>query len=129
MADFHVLLVEDDEVDRIAVQRAFRGTDVRVEAVDSGGAAVRRLEDAAGIDLVLLDLSLPDMTGLDVLRQVGRLSIPTVVWTTSTRQGDVNRCYAQGAQGFLPKPQDPARLKDDLDAVVRCWRTMRFRKP
>ena len=112
-----ILLVEDDPEDEAATIEALGGSGVahRVHVVREGPAALEFLREQAAARrklpmLVLLDLKLPRMDGLEVLRairaepQLHRL--PVVVLTTSDHPSDLERSYDLGANSFIRKPVD-----------------------
>jgi CheY-like chemotaxis protein len=112
-----ILLVEDDADDEAATIEALGGSGVShaVHVVRDGTSALEFLR--AGADagrrqpvVVLLDLNLPRMDGLEVLREIRAdprtHSLPVVVLTTSEAASDVERSYALGANSFIRKPVD-----------------------
>ena len=131
-----MLLVEDSSTDIKITQRALRESGAAVElvvlrdgqeAVDyllrhktpNGQSAWRRP------DLILLDLNLPRLSGVEVLRQVRankalRL-IPVVVLTTSHRVEEIQDLYAAGANTYIEKPQDFKRFVDVLRTIQHYW--------
>lgn len=122
---WQVVVVEDEEADRIFITKAFeRGAhDYDVTACSSGVEALAHLEqcsaDGTPPDLVLLDLSLPTMSGLDVLTEIRqRETFPAlivIVFTSSSYRREVDAAYTAGANAFVTKP---ARLAD-LDRLVQ----------
>ena len=128
-----VLLVEDDTNDVLLVRRAFRraGLDARIEVAPDGEAAVAfltRALTATAPGLVLLDLKLPRLPGLDVLgwlrRQPGLRRLPVVVLTSSRERSDVDRAYDLGANSFLVKPVGFAELLEMVKALDLYWLRM-----
>jgi chemotaxis family two-component system response regulator Rcp1 len=131
-----LLLVEDGAAEVQIVQRALRalGRDVLLNVVRDGQEAVEYLlgqgRFAGGNhnslpDLVLLDLHMPRLDGLEVLAQVRRHPetklLPIVVWTTSCEQDDIRAAYAAGANSYIEKPHDYERLRAILETVLRYW--------
>jgi two-component system, response regulator len=122
-----VLVAEDDLGDRALLQEAFQacGASVDLRFVTNGeellGYLYRRppWEKVERPDLVLLDLNMPQMGGLDALRRVKAhpdlRSIPGVVLTTSRAEEDIADAYAQGASIYIVKPGS----LDELVGVVR----------
>ncbi|MGW0193233.1 response regulator transcription factor [Nonomuraea sp. NPDC003201] len=112
-----VLLVEDD--DRLA--SALTTALVRHgHQVTRAGLAVDALRLAGGVDFVLLDLGLPDMDGLDVLRRLRRVSaVPLIVVTARTEEREVLRGLRSGADDYLVKPFRTVELMARMEAVVR----------
>ncbi|MFG2002896.1 response regulator transcription factor [Spirillospora sp. NPDC048911] len=112
-----VLLVEDDDrlADALGTALAERGHRVdRVTRADDG----LRLKD--GADFVLLDLGLPDMDGLDMLRRLRRVSaVPVIVLTARTEERTVLQGLRAGADDYLTKPFRIMELLARMDAVAR----------
>ena len=76
-------------------------------------------------DLILLDLNLPRLTGREVLQRIRATpalrAVPVVVLTTSRRLEDVQQMYEAGANTYVEKPQDFARLVQVLQTIQRYW--------
>ncbi len=112
-----VLLVEDD--DRLA-SALTTALDRHGHQVTRAGRAVDALRLAGGADFVLLDLGLPDMDGLDVLRRLRRVSaVPLIVVTARTEEREVLRGLRSGADDYLVKPFRTVELMARMEAVVR----------
>ncbi|MEU8355029.1 response regulator transcription factor [Nonomuraea sp. NPDC048882] len=112
-----VLLVEDD--DRLA-SALTTALDRHGHQVTRAGLAVDALRLAGGADFVLLDLGLPDMDGLDVLRRLRRVSaVPLIVVTARTEEREVLRGLRSGADDYLVKPFRTVELMARMEAVVR----------
>ncbi|MDT3395370.1 response regulator transcription factor [Streptomyces sp. B1866] len=112
-----VLLVEDDDrlADVLARALALRGHPVR---------RATRADDAlrlkTGVDFVLLDLGLPDLDGLELLRRLRRVSdLPVIVVTARADEGTVLQGLRSGADDYLVKPFRIAELLARMDAVAR----------
>jgi DNA-binding response OmpR family regulator len=103
MPPAHVLVVEDDARLRGLVREALEATGHRVTAVGTGGDALLRALEG-GIDLVLLDLNLPDVDGIEIARRLANEEVPIVMLTA---RGDVasrvEGLYA-GAADYVTKP-------------------------
>jgi CheY-like chemotaxis protein len=131
-----ILLVEDDPADVQIAQRALAATGGRADliVVRDGVEAVDYLlrRGPYGADpgwrspaLVLLDLNLPRVHGLDVLRQIRAQpplsSVPVIVLTTSRHPEDVRQTYAAGANTYIEKPQDFDRFVEVLQTIQHYW--------
>ncbi len=116
-----VLLVEDNPTDAELTLRALRGKGLRnefvvardgQEALDflfaQGTYADRDVRN--GPNLVLLDLRLPKMSGIEVLKKIKSdertKAIPVVVLTSSRQEPDIEKCYQLGANSYIVKPVD-----------------------
>lgn len=112
-----VLLVEDDGGVADAVTGALAAHGHVTERVVRGADALVRHQDT---DLVLLDLGLPDVDGLDVLRKLRKVSTtPVIVLTARGDERSVVRGLRLGADDYLVKPVRLAELLARIDAVVR----------
>jgi CheY-like chemotaxis protein len=127
-----ILLVEDDPEDEAATIQALGGSGVAhaVQVVRDGPAALEWLwrEVDAGRRLpvvVLLDLKLPRMDGLEVLRRLRAdprtRPVPVVVLTTSEASSDLERSYDLGANSFIRKPVDFPRFAKAIADLGFYW--------
>lgn len=125
-----ILLVEDNPSDCEIIRRSVARGGLQVDlVVASGGQEAVQILDCsfaggAPIDLVFLDLNLPDCDGVDILRHVRESNapqMPVVVLTTSDSQHDVTRCYRQGCNGYMVKPSSLAEYVSLLRASVGYW--------
>lgn len=115
-----VLLVEDDDGVASALVDLLGQTGASVVRVSHGTDALHRVK---GADLVLLDLGLPDMDGLDVLRTLRRASsVPVIIMTARDSDGSVVLGLRAGADDYLVKPARKAVLLARIDAVMRRLR-------
>jgi len=116
-----ILLVEDNEMNRDMLSRrlAKRGFDVVVALDGSSGAAAAAAEQP---DLILMDISLPDMDGCEVTRlvraQPATASIPIIALTAHAMETDRLRALDAGCQDYDTKPVDLARLLAKIDALL-----------
>ncbi|MCB5176416.1 response regulator [Microvirga lenta] len=109
-----IVMVEDDEGHARLIEKNIRRAGVcnEIRHYTSGTAALQHLLDPAirngGPLLVLLDLNLPDMSGVDILAQIKRDEklrlAPVVVLTTTDDQREIQRCYDLGANVYITKP-------------------------
>jgi two-component system, response regulator len=123
-----VLVVEDDGSYRWVIRRLLEsafGGEVAVEEAPSGGRALERIASEPLLDLVLLDLSLPDITGFDVLRRLRAEErtrrVPVIVVTSSQDERDVQRAYEDGANSFVSKSDSPEKTLQRLRLLPIYW--------
>jgi chemotaxis family two-component system response regulator Rcp1 len=135
----HILLVEDNEHDIFFVREVLKRIEQPIElsVVQDGAQALDFLyrraphTQAAPPTIILLDFNLPVKSGFDVLAALAHDAqlkcIPTIVLTTSTRPGDITRCYELGANAYLEKPAGLAKLYAVITAVIEFWGACKFR--
>ena len=112
-----ILLVEDNRVNRLVAEGILKKLGVRTDAVDNGAAALAALARER-YDLVLMDVQMPVMDGLEATRRIrgqetGR-RIPIVAMTAHAMQGDREKCLESGMDDYISKPISPKALADIL---------------
>jgi CheY-like chemotaxis protein len=132
----HVLLVEDNPDHEELIRRAFAeaGPAVRLSVARHGEEALDYLHRRGAYQdpgrsprprLILLDLRLPRVDGLEVLGEIKSSptlrATPVVVLTTSDSEHDVARAYAQHANSYLVKPAEFSRIRELIDQVQAYW--------
>ena len=115
-----VLLIEDDKMMARSIELMLGASGFIVEKVDRGEDGIEMAE-VFEYDLVLLDLTLPDMSGLDVLRTLrrGRVSTPILVLSASADVDGKVKALSLGADDYLTKPFHREELVARLRAVIR----------
>jgi two-component system response regulator len=136
MTDKPILLVEDNETDELLTLRAFKKSRVfneiivardGVEALDYlfGTGAYLGRDLTVTPQVILLDLGLPLIGGLDVLRRIRRdlrtSLLPVVVLTSSKEEEDIVRSYSLGANGYVRKPVEFEALCEAVRALDLYW--------
>lgn len=124
-----ILLVEDNANDAELTLRALKQRNLanRVLVCRDGAEAVEFFSDGAGPvpKVVLLDLKLPKLDGLEVLRRLKQddrtRSIPIVVLTSSREEPDIERAYALGANSYIVKPVDFEAFARAVSEVGLYW--------
>jgi DNA-binding NtrC family response regulator len=126
---FHdqVLVVEDDAAQRVGLQQLLRSWGFSVEAATDGQDALEKIA-ALHPAIVLTDLVMPRMGGLDLLRALRQQHDDEVTIVIMTAQGTVEsavEAIKQGAYDYISKPIDPQRLKILLDQIIERHDTLR----
>lgn len=118
MGGTSVLIVDDSSVMRKIVERALRqaGLDLtRVMEAGSGREGLEALEREK-VDLIVSDINMPGMDGLEFLRQLQSRALapgtPVVMITTESGEDHVREALAAGAQGYIRKPFTPDQVRD-----------------
>jgi CheY-like chemotaxis protein len=128
--ELHILLVDDDEVDVMNVQRAFEKNRLAnpIHVASNGLEALAKLRDGS-IDsprrLVLLDLNMPRMNGIEFLRALRAdpelQSTSVVVLTTSNEERDKVEAYRLNVAGYLLKPVTFTNFVDVMATLNKYW--------
>jgi two-component system KDP operon response regulator KdpE len=120
MSNEPLVLAIDDEVALLRlIKLELTGHGFRVITAESGHDGVR-MEDEHRPDLVLLDLSMPEMDGFEVMRQLrDRTNVPIILLTAKGSDKDRVRGLELGADDYLPKPFSPSELSARVRAVLR----------
>ncbi|HPE70349.1 MAG TPA: response regulator [Thermotogota bacterium] len=132
--DRSILLVEDNADDEMLIVRAIRKGQIanRIDVAHDGKEALDFLLDARGRirwenvpQVVLLDLKLPKISGLEVLeriRQVPELcTLPVVVLTSSDEERDIVQSYNLGANSYVKKPVDTTEFTRAITEMGLYW--------
>ena len=114
-----VLVVDDDETFRFVMERRLRGSGHHAECVGSGEAALERLATTV-FDVILLDLRMPGLSGVDTLRRMRDAEIATevVMLTGHPDYDDCVEAMKLGAFHYLRKPMEPALIEETLLVAV-----------
>ena len=119
----HILLVDDSKVNRMVAEARLKDAGFEVTSVDSGGAALEILERTdppPDLDAVLLDIMMPEIDGLEVLRRTRKLwnsiQLPVLMATARDQPEDVVEAMHLGANDYVTKPLDLPILLARLNA-------------
>ncbi len=135
LKDLPILIVEDSMPDYQAVLRVIRkkGMENPVYHCKTGQEALDFLrhegiyvqENAPRPSIIMLDLNLPETDGREVLRQIkgdsALKSIPTVIFTTSDSDKDIEESYKNGANTYITKPVNLDELYEVIDTFKNYW--------
>ncbi|HLO65276.1 MAG TPA: response regulator, partial [Azonexus sp.] len=115
-----ILLVEDEPINQEVALMLLQEIDQQVDVASDGIEAVA-LATAHAYDLILMDMQMPRMDGLEATRQIRRLArharTPIMAMTANAFADDRQRCLAAGMSDFVAKPVEPRML---FAAVLRC---------
>jgi class 3 adenylate cyclase len=119
----HILVIDDDRVNRLILTRVLEEESFSVQAVEDALRAIRVLhETPTAFDLILLDVVMPEMDGYDLLRYLkadpALSRIPVVMVSALDDIASVVRCLELGADDYITKPFDPVLLRARMNAAL-----------
>jgi hypothetical protein len=121
LAHKKVLIVDDDIRNIFAMTSILEPHNMQIFSAETGKQAIETLQLHPDIDLVLMDIMMPDMDGYDTMRAIRKLarfrSLPIVALTAKAMKGDREKCIEAGASDYISKPVDTAQLL----AMLRVW--------
>lgn len=121
LADKKVLVVDDDARNIFALSSVLEEHNMNILSADSGREAIRVLQDDPDVDIVLMDIMMPEMDGMETIREIRKISrlknLPIVAVTAKAMKGDREKCIEAGAWDYLSKPVDI----DQMMTVLRAW--------
>jgi Signal transduction histidine kinase len=116
-----VLIVDDDMRNIFALATVLEEHDMVVVSADKGRDAIKMLRTQSDIDIVLMDIMMPEMDGITTIREIRKIpsckGLPIIAVTAKAMKGDRERCIEAGAWDYLSKPVDTVHLL----AVLRAW--------
>jgi two-component system chemotaxis response regulator CheY len=124
MSQVRALIVDDSSVMRKIVERSLRQAGLELSSViEAGnGAEALGLLDTNVVDLILSDINMPVMDGLEFVRQVQTVEklrhIPVVMITTEGSESNVVQALSLGAKGYIRKPFTPDQVKEHVLPVL-----------
>jgi len=121
LAGRKVLVVDDDMRNIFALSAVLEEHDMVIASADNGRDAIRILQEDSGVEIVLMDIMMPEMDGMETMREIRKIprlkNLPIVAVTAKAMKGDREKCIEAGAWDYLSKPVDPEQLL----AVLRAW--------
>lgn len=124
-----ILLAEDDSVDVMIVERAFKDLKIKnqLACTANGEEALEYLKNDANKKpcIILLDLNMPKMNGIEFLKIVKAdevlKKIPVIVLTTSSQQQDIVESFKLGVAGYIVKSVDYAKFTKAINTINLYW--------
>ncbi len=121
--DKKLLIVDDDMRNVFALRSLLGGRGFEILTGKTGKEGIEILEKYPDVDIVLMDIMMPEMDGYEAMRAI-RLqkkfgNLPVIALTAKAMKGDREKCFAAGASDYLSKPIDP----DNLLSLLRVWLT------
>ena len=124
-----ILLVDDDEIERMKFKKVCNDNNCRSKVVEAkdGKQALRILNKAEhSFNIIIMDLHMPEMNGLDFLNNlksnVKFRNIPIIVMSNSEDDTELKRCYDFGVSGFFTKPLQFSDYSKKVVSLLNYWK-------
>ncbi|MAJ37852.1 MAG: response regulator [Flavobacteriaceae bacterium] len=122
-----VLLIEDDKIEQMKLQRVTSKFDMNLEitTAENGEQALEILSTLEEVNLIVLDLNMPRMNGLEFLTELRKNEkwkyVPVIILTTSSHKEDIQRAYRLGISGYLVKPLRYEDYSNLVSTMFNYW--------
>jgi CheY-like chemotaxis protein/signal transduction histidine kinase len=117
----HVLIVDDDVRNIFSLTSVLEDHGMRVSFAENGKYAIDILKGTPDVDLVLMDVMMPEMDGYETTRAIRQIqelrNLPIIALTAKAMKGDREKCIAAGASDYITKPVDTEQLL----SLMRVW--------
>ncbi|MGX5689115.1 response regulator [Arcticibacter tournemirensis] len=117
----YVLVVDDDMRNIFALSSALQDFELKIEIANNGKEALQQLEEHPDIDIVLMDLMMPEMDGYEAIREIRKQyqyrDLPVIALTAKAMKNDREKCMEAGANDYISKPLDINKLL----SMMRVW--------
>jgi HAMP domain-containing protein/signal transduction histidine kinase/CheY-like chemotaxis protein len=116
-----ILIVDDDIRNIFAMTSLLERYEMQILSAETGKTALEQLQTTLDVDVVLMDIMMPDMDGYDTMRAIRKFSkfrtLPVIALTAKAMKGDRQKCIDAGASDYIAKPVDSAELL----SMLRLW--------
>jgi CheY-like chemotaxis protein len=121
IAGKRVLIVDDDVRNIFSLTSVLEDHGMDVRFAENGKDAIAALEEDSDVDVVLMDVMMPEMDGYDTMKAIRAIprfkSLPVIALTAKAMKGDREKCIAAGASDYIMKPVDT----EQLISLLRVW--------
>ena len=121
LKDKKVLIADDDVRNIFSLSKTLESFGMNILSATDGRETLQQLKDNPSIDVVLMDMMMPEMDGYDAMRSIREMpkfeKLPIIAVTAKAMSGDREKCISAGASDYITKPID----KDQLLSLLRVW--------
>ncbi|KQC02645.1 response regulator [Pedobacter sp. Hv1] len=121
LKDKTILITDDDMRNIFALSSALQAYDIKIIIANNGIEALAKIEENPQIDLVLMDIMMPEMDGYEAMRRIRNqkqlVNLPIIALTAKAMKNDREKCIEAGANDYISKPVDV----DQLLSMLRVW--------
>ena len=122
MRSIKILVVEDNQVNQKVVTTVLRKRGFSIEVAGDGTEALAKLEKSLAFDLILMDVQMPVLDGLEATRLIRKdprwKGLPIVAMTAHALKGDQERCISGGMDGYVSKPIRTGELFSMMEGLL-----------
>jgi DNA-binding response OmpR family regulator len=119
----NILILEDHDSVRLLLGTTFRGENYQVTTKKDGIEGMAWLAAGNLPNMIILDINMPRLNGLDFMRQINRSGlykdIPVIMLTANDDEDDIIEAFALGIQNYVQKPFNPVALKDKVRKILK----------
>lgn len=117
-----VLIVEDDEMSLIYLREVLKSTQIEVTFAKNGVQAVEMVQSDPAIDIILMDIKLPEMDGFEATRQIKKLrpEIPVIAQTAYAMADDEQKSLEVGCDEYISKPINRRKLLETMESFINA---------
>jgi CheY-like chemotaxis protein len=116
-----VLVVDDDARNIFALTSVLENQEMEVMSATNGRQAIDTLQSTSDVDIVLMDIMMPEMDGYETMREIRNIpqfrTLPILALTAKAMKGDREKCLDAGASDYIAKPVNT----DQLVSLMRVW--------
>jgi HAMP domain-containing protein/CheY-like chemotaxis protein/signal transduction histidine kinase len=121
LAGKKVLIVDDDIRNIFAMTSFLERHSMHVTSAENGREGIENLKSSKGVEIVLMDIMMPEMDGYDTIREIRKMpefkTIPIIALTAKAMKGDREKCIEAGASDYIAKPVDTEQML----SLLRVW--------
>ena len=114
-------MVDDDPRNIFALTSLLENQEMDVMSTTNGRDAINMVQNTPGLDIVLMDIMMPDMDGYETMREIRKATafrtLPILALTAKAMKGDREKCLDAGASDYIAKPVNT----DQLLSLMRVW--------
>lgn len=130
MKSLSILLVDDDAIERMKFKKVCKNNNFKcsIREAENGTEALQYLNNENNIfDIVISDLQMPRMNGLELLKKVRLIdrlkNIPVIIMSNSQEDNHLKECYNYGISGYFTKPSSFEKYTKKVKALFKYWKT------
>lgn len=119
-----IILTEDNEIEASFVKYLLKQrNDINLIHCINGLEVIDQLEQDVCPYLIILDINMPELNGIDTITKVREMNIlcPIVILSTSNEPSDVNKCYCAGVNSYIVKDVDFTSFSETLNRIIEYW--------